>query len=83
MLFSLEMDAMQARMTAIIVWDSEGVFDDPKESEYLQITVRIACEFFVFSQQSNGVPEFGEADYMAGTIRSGLDWFLSMAQQGI
>ena len=66
----------------VILRDSEGFFDDPKESEDLQITVRIACEFFVFLQQSNDVPELGEAQYMAGTIRSGLDWFFSMAQTG-
>jgi hypothetical protein len=82
MLFSTELDAMKAQMTAIIVRDSEGCFDDPKESEDLKVTVRIACEFFVFLQQSTDVPEFGEADYMAGTIRSGLDWFFSMAQTG-
>jgi len=82
MLFSSEMDAMQARMTAIIVRDSEGFFDDPGESEDLQITVRIACEFYVFLHQSSDVPELDDAKYMAGTIRSGLDWFFSMAQIG-
>jgi hypothetical protein len=82
MRFSPEMDAMTARMTAIILRDAERFFDDPKESENLQITVRIACEFFLFLQESNDVPELGEAEYMAGTIRSGLDWFFSMAQIG-
>jgi hypothetical protein len=83
MLSSPEIDAMKARMTAVILRDSEGFFDDLKESENLQITVRIACEFFVFlQQQSNHVPELGEAEYMAGTIRSGLDWFFSIAQTG-
>jgi len=79
---SLELDAMKAQMKAIILRDSEGFFDDPKESEDLQITIRIACEFFVFLQQSRNIPELGEAEYMAGTIRSGLDWFFSMAQTG-
>ncbi len=73
---------MKAQMKAIILRDSEGFFDDPKESEDLQITIRIACEFFVFLQQSRDIPELGEAEYMAGTIRSGLDWFFSMAQTG-
>jgi hypothetical protein len=82
MLFSPELDAMQARMTTIISRDSEGFFDDPKEREDLQITVRIACEFFVFLQQWNDVPELGEAEYMVGTIRSGLDWFFPMAHTG-
>lgn len=82
MLFSPEIDEMKAQMTAVILRDSEGFFDDPKESEALQVTVRIACEFPVFLQQSNDIPELGEAEYMAGTIRSGLDWFFSMAQTG-
>ena len=82
MLFSPEMDVLKAQMTAIILRDSEGFFDDSKESEDLQITVRIACEFFVFLEQSNDAPELGEAEYMAGTIRSGLDWFFSIAETG-
>jgi hypothetical protein len=82
MLFSPEMDAMQARTKAIILRDSEGFFDDPKENEDLHITIRIACEFFVFLRQSKDVPELDEAEYMAGTIRSGLDWFFSMAHAG-
>jgi hypothetical protein len=81
-LFTPEIDAMKARLTATILRESEGFFDDPKESEDLQVTVRIACEFFVFLQRTNDVPELGEAGYMAGTIRSGLDWFFSMAQTG-
>jgi len=82
MLLSPEIDSIKAQMTATIVRDSEGFFDDRQERENLQITVRIACEFFVFLQQSNGVPELREAEYMAGTIRSGMDWFFSMAQTG-
>ena len=69
-------------MTAIVLRDSESFFDDPKESADLQITVRIACELCLFLQQANDVPELGEAEYMVGTIRSGLDWFFSMAQTG-
>lgn len=82
MQFSPELDAMKAQMTAIVVRDAEGFFDDPKENEDLQITVRIACEFFVFLRESKDVPDLDEAEYMAGTIRSGMDWFFSMAQTG-
>jgi hypothetical protein len=81
-LFSPEIEALKEQMRAILVRDSEGFFDNPKDSEDLQITVRIACEFFIFLQQSNDVPELDEADYMAGTIRSGMDWFFSMAGTG-
>jgi hypothetical protein len=82
MLFSPEIEVLKEQMTAIIVRDSEGFFDDPKESADLQITVRVACEFLLFLQRSNEGPELGEAEYMAGTIRSGMDWFFSMAQTG-
>lgn len=78
----IEIEALKAQMTAIIVRDAEGYFDDPTEREAMQITVRIACEFFVFLRQSNDVPELRKAEYMAETIRSGLDWFFSMAQTG-
>lgn len=78
----IEIDALKAQMTGIILRDAEGCFDDPREREAIQITVRIACEFFVFLQQSNDLPESREAEYMAGTIRSGLDWFFFMAQEG-
>jgi hypothetical protein len=78
----IEIDALKAQMTAIILRDAEGCFDDPREREAIQITVRIACEFFMFLQQSNDVPELRDAEYMAGTIRSGLDWFFFMAQEG-
>jgi hypothetical protein len=78
----IEIDALKAQMTAIILRDAEGYFDDPREREAIQITVRIACEFFMFLRQSNDVPELREAEYMAETIRSGLDWFFFMAQEG-
>jgi hypothetical protein len=81
MLPSEEMDAMKAQMTAVLVRDAEGYFDDPKENEALQTTVHIACEFFMFLQV-NEVPEFSKADYMADTIRSGMDWFYPMAWTG-
>ncbi|HWO34525.1 MAG TPA: hypothetical protein VNO32_37510 [Candidatus Acidoferrum sp.] len=50
---SPEIDALKAQMTAIIVRDAEGYFDDPSDREAIQITVRIACEFFMFVQQSS------------------------------
>jgi len=81
-LFSPEMDAMQARIMTVVLRDSEGYFDDPKENEALQITVRISCEFFLFLKRSNDPPELDEAEYIAGTIRSGLDWLFSMAATG-
>jgi hypothetical protein len=82
MLMSPELDAMRDQIRAIVLRDSEGFFDDPKENENLQITVRIACEFYLFLHQSDSTPELSDADYMAETIRSGLDWFFSLAHTG-
>jgi hypothetical protein len=82
MLFSPEVDARKAHRKAIILRDAKGFFDDLKEREDLQISVRISCERFVFLKLSNDIPEVGEADSMAGTIGAGLDWFFSMTQTG-
>ena len=82
MLFSPELDAMQAQIKSVILRESEGYFDDPKECADLQSTVRIACEFYTFLLRSNGTPELSEADYIVGTIRSGLDEFFSMGRTG-
>jgi hypothetical protein len=82
MMFSPELDAMQDLIKVSVLRESEVVFDDPADKANLQVTIRIACEFRFFLQQSNDPPELSEADYMAGTIRSGLDSFFSMAQIG-
>jgi hypothetical protein len=74
-----ELFALRQRIEDLMVRDAEGSLD-PEEIESLQITVRIACEFFVFLQQSNDIPDLYWAEYMAGTIRSGMDWFFSIAQ---
>ena len=39
-------------------------------------------EIDAMKAQMTAIIELGEAEYMAGTIRSGLDWFFSMAQTG-
>jgi hypothetical protein len=45
-------------------------------------TVRIACKFFDFLKRTDGVPDLEDADYMASTIRSGIDDFYTMEQWG-
>lgn len=82
MTISSELEAMRAQIRDIILRGSEGFFDGSTQNENLQITVRIACEFYLFLRRSGGNPELSEADYMAGMIASGVDWFFSMAQTG-
>jgi hypothetical protein len=84
-----ELIDLKQRIVDLMVRDSEGCLD-PAELESIQITVRIACEFFLFLQQSddvlfsqqNNIPGLDWASYMAGTVRSGMDWFFSVAQTG-
>ena len=78
MMSASEMEGIKAQIMAIVVPDSEDVFDDSNESEALQITARIACDFFGFLQ-SNGVPELREAEYLAETIRDTFHRYLHAA----
>ena len=82
MLFSSEMDELMAPIKAIILRQSENVFNEPEDRAVLQNTIRIACEFFIFLKAIDESPELSEAEYMADTIRSGIDDFYSMAQWG-
>lgn len=82
MLFSPDAEANENKIKETIIRGAEGLFDEPVERENLQVTVRIACEFHEFLRQSADAPELSEAEYIAETIRSGLDWFFSMGQTG-
>ena len=78
MMSSSEMEGIKAQIMAVVVPDSEDVFDDSNEREALQITVRIACDFFGVLQ-SNSVPELREAEYLAETIRDTFHRYLHAA----
>ena len=82
MLFSPEQDELKAQIKTIILRESEDFFDEPKDLAVLQNTIRIACEFLDFLKRTDGTPELSEAEYVAGTIRSGIDDFYRMAQWG-
>ena len=82
MLFSPEMDDLMAQIKTIILRQSENAFDEPEDNAALQNTIRIACEFFIFLKGIDGSAELSEAEYMADTIRSGIDDFYAMAQWG-
>jgi hypothetical protein len=82
MLFSPEQDELKAQIKTVILRDSEDFFDEPEDLAVLQNTIRIACEFLDFLKRTDGTPELSEAEYVAGTIRSGIDDFYRMAQWG-
>jgi len=82
MLFSPEMDELMVQIKTIILRQSENAFDESEDDAALQTTIRIACEFFIFLKSIDGSPELSQAEYMADTIRSGIDDFYAMAQWG-
>lgn len=82
MLFSPKQDELKAQIKTVILRDSEDFLDEPEDLAALLDTIRIACEFFDFLKRTDGTPELSEAEYMADTIRSGIDDFYAMAQWG-
>lgn len=73
---------VQARSREIedrILTESGSLFESPKQKEELHVTIRIACEFHKFLLDFGDVPPRDEAEYVANTIRSGIDWFMSLA----
>jgi hypothetical protein len=57
------------------------LFESPKEKEDLRVTIRIACEFHKFLLDFGDAPPRDEAEFVAETIRSGIDWFMSFATE--
>jgi hypothetical protein len=63
----------------LIVRDSDGFFDDQEIREDLHITIRVATEFYEFLKRYSESPASEESDYVANTIRSGMDELYSLA----
>jgi hypothetical protein len=78
-----DVDQLREEIEAIILRDSENLFDDPEERSALELTVRVCCEFFNFLRESNDdTPDSSEANYIVGTIRAHVDEYFSMEQCG-
>jgi hypothetical protein len=82
MLFSPELDELKAQITTVILRDSEDFFEESRDLAVVQNAIRIACEFLDFLKRTYGTPELSEAEYIADTIRSGIDDFYAMAHWG-
>jgi hypothetical protein len=55
------------------------LFESEKEREFLHISIRVSCDFHKFLLDFGDKPPLYEAEYVADTIRSGIDWFYSFA----
>jgi len=62
-----------------IVGVTENLFESVKEREMLHISIRVSCEFQKFLLDFGDSPPPDEAEYVADTIRSGIDWFYLLA----
>jgi len=62
-----------------IIAVTEELFESPKERELLHISIRVSCDFHKFLLDFGEKPPRHEAEYVADTIRSGIDWFYSLA----
>jgi hypothetical protein len=62
-----------------IVAVTEDLFESAKERELLHISIRVSCEFHKFLLDFGDNPPQDEAEYVADTIRSGMDWFYLLA----
>ncbi len=77
-----DLDELRVQIEALILRESEDFLDEPKDLAVLQVTIRIACEVLDFLRRTHGTPELREAEYMAGTIRSGMGEYFTMGQWG-
>jgi hypothetical protein len=62
-----------------IIAVTEELFESSKERELLHISIRVSCDFHRFLLDFGEKPPRHEAEYVADTIRSGIDWFYSLA----
>jgi hypothetical protein len=63
-----------------MVAGSEDLYDSPGARMDLHVTIRIACDFYQFLLDHGETPSDLDADYVMGTIRSGMDQYFSLAR---
>jgi hypothetical protein len=62
-----------------IIATTEELFESSKERELLHISIRVSCDFHKFLLDFGETPPRDEAEFVADTIRSGIDWFYLLA----
>jgi galactose-1-phosphate uridylyltransferase len=71
--------ALTKKIEDRIVAVTEDLFESAKEREMLHVSIRVGCDFHKFLLDFGEKPPRHEAEYVADTIRSGIDWFYSLA----
>lgn len=77
-----DVDELRDQIEAIILLGAGDFFDAAEDRSALEVTVRICCEFYDFLMGAGDEPDSSDANYMASTIRSGMEEFFTMEQYG-
>jgi hypothetical protein len=77
-----DVDELRDQIEAIILRGAVDFFDAAEDRSALEVTVRICCEFYDFLRRAADTPDSSDANYMASTIRSGMDEYFTMEQYG-
>ncbi len=77
-----DVDELREQIEAVILRGADDFFDAPEDRAALEVTVRVCCEFYDFLARASDPPDSSDANYMASTIRSGMDEYFTMEQYG-
>jgi hypothetical protein len=77
-----DVDELREEIEAIILRGADDFFDAPEDRSALEVTVRICCEFYDFLTRAGDAPDSSDANYMASTIRSGMEEYFTLEQYG-
>jgi len=77
-----DVDELREEIEAIILRGADEFFDAPEDRSALEVTVRICCEFYDFLMGAGDEPDSSDANYMASTIRSGMEEYFTLEQYG-
>jgi hypothetical protein len=77
-----DVDELREEIEATILRGADDFFDAPEDRSALEVTVRISCEFYDFLTRGGDSPDSSDANYMASTIRSGIEEYFTLEQYG-
>ena len=77
-----DVDELRDQIEGIILRGAEDFFDAAEDRSALEVTVRICCEFYEFLMNAGDEPDSSDANYMASTIRSGIEEYFTLEQYG-
>jgi hypothetical protein len=77
-----DVDELREQIEGIILRGADDFFDAAEDRSALEVTVRICCEFYEFLTNAGNEPDSSDANYIASTIRSGIEEYFTLEQHG-